>query len=136
MNKLLIALIAGAFATVAAAQTAPAKMTTKERQQAVSGTTQSQTDANSGMKTAEQQKANVKASKEVSKMTTAEKKAFAEEINKQMINPNASGGIAGTEAQQKANVQMSKGEPKANVEMKTKAGQKQLSTEMQKAATK
>lgn len=135
MNKLLIALIAGAFATVAAAQTAPAKMTTKERQQAVSGTTQSQTDTSSGMKTAEQQKANVKASKEVAKMTAAEKKAFYDEINKTMVNPQG-GGIAATEAQQKANVQASKGEPKANVELKTKEGQKQLSKEMQKAATK
>ena len=39
MNKLLVALIAGAFAIVAAAQTAPAKPTTKERQADVKATT-------------------------------------------------------------------------------------------------
>ncbi|MCC7326935.1 MAG: hypothetical protein IT521_09060 [Burkholderiales bacterium] len=135
MNKLLIALIAGAFATVAAAQTAPAKPTAKERQQAVQSTTQSQTDTSSGMKTAEQQKANVKASKEVAKMTTAEKKAFMDEINKTMVNPQGS-GVAAVEAQQKANVEASKGMPRANVELKTKEGQKQIQKGLEKAATK
>jgi len=137
MNKLLVALIAGAFATVAAAQTAPPKMTAKERQEAVSGTTQSQTDTSSGQKTSAEQKANVKASKEVSKMTAAEKKAFAEEINKQMVNPNAGpgGGVQGTATAQKANTAESKTMQKANTELKTKEGQKQLSQELQKAST-
>jgi hypothetical protein len=136
MNKLLVALIAGAFATVAAAQTAPPKPTKEERQEAVRSTTQSGSDPNSGHKTAVQQKANVKASKEVSKMTPEEKKAFAEEINKQMLNPNAGpgGGVAGTAAAQKASTAQSKAMPKANAALKTKEGQKEVSQGLEKAA--
>lgn len=136
MNKLLVALIAGAFASVAAAQTAPAKPTAKEKQQDVRSVTQSQSDTNTAADSAAQQAANVKASKEVAKMTTAEKKAFAAEINKQMINPdNPSGSVSGTAAMQKQNVMESKGQPKANVELKTKEGKKQLEKELQKKAT-
>jgi hypothetical protein len=136
MNKLLVALIAGAFATVAAAQTAPPKLTTKERQQAVSGTTQTQTDSDSAQKTAAEQKANVRASKEVSKMTAAEKKAFIEALNKESINPNAGpgGGIAGTAAAQKANTMESKEMPKASAQFKTKEGKKELSQGLEKAS--
>ena len=43
--------------------------------------------------------------------------------------------IAGTAAQQKANVAESKGQPKANVELKTKEGQKELSKELKSKAT-
>ncbi len=136
MNKLLVALIAGAFATVAAAQTAPPKLTKKERQEAVSSTTQSQTDTDSGRVTAAEQKANVKASKEVSKMTTAEKKAFAAEINKQLVNPNAGpgGGIEGTAAAQKMNTMDSKQLPKESAQFKTKEGKKELSQGLEKAS--
>ena len=125
MNKLLIALIAGAFAIVAAAQTTPAKPTTKERQADVQSTTAAAAASTTGAQTAKEQAANVKASKEVAKMTTAEKNAYIKELNKQMINPeNPSGSVAGTAAQQKANVEMSKGQPRANTELKTKEGQK------------
>ena len=140
MNKLLVVLIAGAFAAVAAAQTPapamapadPAKPTTKERQADVKATTGAAAASTTGAQTAKEQAANVKASKEVTKMTTAEKNKAIKESNTKMINPdNPSGSVAGTAAQQKANVAESKGQPKANVELKTKEGQKALSKELQ-----
>jgi hypothetical protein len=137
MNKLLVALIAGAFASVAAAQTAPAKPTTKERQADVKAATQEGSVSSAGVAaTAKQQPENVKASKETAKMTTAEKNQALKEVNKQMVNPdNPSGSVATTAASQKANVDASKGTPKANVELKTKEGQKQLDKGLQKAST-
>jgi hypothetical protein len=135
MNKLLVALIAGAFAVVAAAQTATPKATTKEKQADVKATTDAAAAQTTGAQTAKDAAANVKASREVAKMTTAEKNAFAKEINKQMINPENPSGVAGTAAQQKANVEMSKGQPKANVELKTKEGQKELSKELKQKAS-
>jgi len=69
-------------------------------------------------------------------MTTAEKNKAIKDANKQMINPeNPSGSAAGTAAQQKANVAESKGQPKANVELKTKEGQKELSKELKAKST-
>jgi hypothetical protein len=142
MNKLLVALIAGAFAAVAAAQTtpppagAPAKPTAKERQADVQSTTAAAAASNTGAQTAKEQAANVRASKEVAKMTTAEKKAFADAINKSMINPeNPSGSVSGTAAMQKETTAASKAVPKQNTELKTKEGQKQMSKEMQQKAT-
>jgi len=142
MNKLLLALIAGAFATVAVAQTpapapaapaAPMKATTKEKQADVQSTTATGGRASvDAQATAAQQAASVKASKEVAKMTTAEKKAFITEINKQMVNPeNPSGSVAGTAAMQKETTAASKAVPKQNVELKTKEGQKALAKELQ-----
>jgi hypothetical protein len=142
MNKLLLALIAGAFATVAVAQTpapapaAPAKPTTKERAADVKSSTEAAAASTTGAQTAKEQAANVKASKEVAKMTTAEKKAFAQEINKSMVNPeNPSGSVAGTTAMQKETTAASKATPKQNVELKTKEGQKALSKELQQKAS-
>lgn len=137
MNKLLVALIVGVFATVAAAQTAAPKLTTKERQDAVKSTTDAAAASTTGAATAKEQAANVKASKEVSKMTKEEKKAFAMEINKQMVNPeNPSGSVAGTAAMQKATTAESKGQPKANVELKTKEGQKALAKDLEQKSSK
>jgi len=137
MNKLLIALIAGAFASVAAAQTAPAKPTTQERQADVKATTQAGSGSSASTQaTAAEQAKNVKASKETAKMTTADKNKAIKASEKAMTNPdNPSGSVAGTAAQQKANVADSKGTPKANVDLKTKEGQKQLDKSMQKAST-
>ena len=68
-------------------------------------------------------------------MTTAEKNAYAKELNKQMVNPeNPSGSVAGTAAQQKANTAVSKAMPKQNTELKTKEGQKALEKELQQKA--
>ena len=97
MNKLLVALIAGAFASVAAAQTAPAKPTAQERQADVKAATQAGSGSSASTQaTAEQQKANVKASKETAKMSTADKNAAIKASNKAMVNPdNPSGSVAG-----------------------------------------
>jgi hypothetical protein len=142
MNKLLVALIAGAFAAVAAAQTpapapaAPAKPTAKERQADVKSATDAAAASTTGAQTAKEQAANVKASKETSKMTTAEKNKAIKDANKSQINPeNPSGSVAGTAAMQKETTAASKGQPKANVELKTKEGQKDLAKELQKKAT-
>jgi len=136
MNKLLIALIAGAFATVAVAQT-PAPSTTKEKQADVKGATAGNPNNSAGQAaTAAEQKANTAKSKDVSKMTTAEKNAYAKEVNKTAVNPeNPSGSTAATSAQQKANTAESKATPKQNTELKTKEGQKALEKDLQKKAT-
>ena len=137
MNKLLVALIAGAFASVAAAQTAPAKPTAQERQADVKAATQAGSGSSASTQaTAEQQKANVKASKETAKMSTAEKKDAIKNVNKQMVNPdNPSGSVAGTAAQQKANVDASKGAAKANTQLQTMAGQKALESDLKAKST-
>lgn len=137
MNKLLVALIAGAFATVAAAQTAPAKPTAKERQADVKAATEAGSGSSAGVAaTAKEQPANVKASKETAKMTTAEKNKALKDVNKQMVNPdNPSGSVAGTATSQKANVDASKGTPKANAELKTKEGQKALDKDLKAKST-
>ncbi len=132
MNKLLVALIAGAFASVAAAQTAAPKLTTKEKQEAVKSTTTLQSESGSKMLEAEQ-KANVKASREVAKMTKAEKEIWAKEINKQLLNPDNPSGTFGTATMQKQTTEASKAVPKmAAPKLGSPEGQKAL----EKAATK
>jgi hypothetical protein len=142
MNKLLVALLVGAFASVVAAQTpapapaAPAKPTAKERQADVKSTTDAAAASTTGAQTAKEAAANTKASKETAKMTTAEKNKAIKDANKQMINPdNPSGSVAGTAAMQKDTTAASKATPKQNTELKTKEGQKELSKEPQKKAT-
>lgn len=131
MNKLLAALIAGAFATIAVAQSQPQKPTAQERRDAVQSTTQAGSGSSaSTANTASQQAMNTKVSQQVSKMSTAEKKAWANEINRQMVNPNnPSGSAAGTAAMQKENVAISKevaklstAEKKAFIEAFEKSG--------------
>ena len=139
MNKLLIALIAGAFATVAAAQgvlPAPSEKS-KEKQADVKGATSGNPNNSAGQAaTSAEQKTNTAKSKEVSKMTTAEKNAAIKDVNKQAVNPeNPSGSTAATAAQQKANTAESKGTPKQNTELKTPEGKKQLEKELQKKST-
>ncbi|MFO1325270.1 MAG: hypothetical protein U1F15_14590 [Burkholderiales bacterium] len=135
MNKLLVALIAGAFASVAAAQTMAPSPTTKEKAKDVQSTTQQAAPSSvDTQKTAAEQAKNVKASKEVPKMTTAEKNKAIKEVNKSMVNPENTSGTAGTAAMQKADVAASKGAPKANTELKTKEGQKALEKELQQKA--
>jgi hypothetical protein len=147
MNKLLVALIAGAFVSVAVAQTAapttpaPAaaptatpKLTTKEKQDALKGATAGNPNNPTGVAgTAEMQKANVKESKGTAKMSTADKNKAIKDVNKSMVNPeNPSGGVAGTAAMQKANVDASKGTPKDRPSLKSPEAQKAL----EKASTK
>lgn len=135
MNKLLVALIAGAFVSVAGAQTNAPKPTAKQRAADVSATTQAGSTSSTGATTAAQQAANTRASKEVAKMTKAEKEAFIKALSKEPLNPeNPSGNTAATAAQAKANTAESKMMPKANTELKTKEGQKQLSQDLNKAS--
>lgn len=137
MNKLIVALIAGAFATVAAAQTAMPGQTPKDKakQSEVSATTGAAAASTTGAQAAKDAAANTAKSKEVPKMTTAEKNKAIKEVNKQAVNPeNPSGSTAATAAQQKANTAESKAIPKQNTELKTKEGQKQLSKELQEKA--
>ena len=135
MNKLLVALIAGAFASVAAAQTAPPKPTTMERQDAVKSATGQSKDASKAVNpdnptgqagTADMQKANVKASREVAKMTRAEKEAFSKEIQRTLINPDNPSGQAGTAVMQKDTTAASKGTPKDRPSLKSPEAQKAL----------
>ena len=136
MNKLLVALIAGAFATVAAAQTSPPKQTTKEKQADVKSATGAAAASTTGAQTAKEAAANTAKSKDVSKMTAAEKNAYAKEVNKMSVNPeNPSGSTAATSAQQKANTAESKAIPKQNTQLKGKEGQKELRKELQQKAT-
>ena len=81
MNKLLIALIAGGFATVAAAQTpapaaAPMAPTKKEmnaeKAKEVGNVTRKEADTSGNPAMAAEQKANTAASKKVAKPTTAQ----------------------------------------------------------------
>ena len=139
MNKLLVALIAGAFVTVAAAQTAMPGQSEKDKakQADVKGATAGNPNNSAGQAaTAAEQKANTAKSKEVSKMTTAEKNAAIKEVNKQAVNPeNPSGSTAATAAQQKANTAESKATPKQNTELKGKEGQKVLEKDLKAKAT-
>jgi len=136
MNKLLIALIAGAFATVAAAQTAAPASTAKEKQADVKATTGAAAASTTGAQTAKEAAANTAKSKEVSKMTTAEKNAAIKQVNKQAVNPeNPSGSTAATAAQQKANTAESKAIPKQNVDLKGKEGAKVLEKDLKSKAT-
>ena len=138
MNKLLVALIAGAFASVAAAQTAAPAPTAKDRQADVKAATQAGSGSSAGIvATDKMQQENVKASKDTAKMSAQDKNAAIKASNKAMINPdNPSGSVAGTAAQQKANVAESKGTPKANVDLKSKEGQKQLEKDLQQKSSK
>lgn len=131
MNKLIVALIAGAFASVAAAQTAPPKPTSKERQADVVSTTKAGSESSSVM-VQKEQAANVKASREVAKMSREEKKAFAKAINESLINPDNPSGTAGTAAMQKSTTAASKAVAKDRPNLNTPEAQKAL----EKAATK
>ena len=136
MNKFLVALIAGVFASVAAAQTAAPAPTTKEKQKDVQATTGAAAASTTGAQTAKEAAANTAKSKDVSKMTTAEKNKYAKDVNKSMVNPdNPSGSVAGTAAMQKETTATSKATPKQNTELKTKEGQKKLSKELQQKAS-
>ena len=136
MNKFLVALIAGVFASVAAAQTATPTPTTKEKQKDVQSTTAAAAASTTGAQTAKEAAANTAKSKDVSKMTAAEKNAYAKEVNKMSVNPeNPSGNTSATAAQQKANTAESKATPKQNTELKTKEGQKALEKDLQKKST-
>jgi len=135
MKKLLVTLIAGAFASAAAAQGAatPAptdpQMTTKQKQEALRSSTVGGSDRRPGE--AKAQEANVKASKATEKMATDEKNKAIKDINTKMVNPNNSGGVEATAKAQKEATAASKAQAKQKVDLNTPEAQKA----MQKAAT-
>jgi len=131
MTRLLTGLIAAAFASVAVAQTADPKMTSKEKQDAVKSTTGAASNSTTGATTAKQQEANVKASKDAAKMTSAEKNKAIRDANTKMVNPDNSSGTAATANMQKDTTAASKATAKQRPNMNTPEGQKA----MQKAAT-
>jgi hypothetical protein len=134
MNKLLVALIGAAVASVAAAQTPPVP-TSKERQQDVQTTTEASANANTGAQTAKQQAANVQKSKQVPKLSKEERAKLAKDATKSNLNPENSSGAAATAAMQKQTTAESKALPKQNIELKSKEGERQLAKELQKNST-
>jgi len=138
MNKLIVALIVGAFASVAAAQTAaPAPLTNMQKQEAVKATTEAGAKSSvNAQTTATEAAKNTAISKGTPKESTADKKAAIKAANKGLVNPNNPSGVAGTATMQKANTAESKMVGKQNTEIKTKAGQQQLEKQLEKASTK
>ena len=134
MKQWIAISIVAAFASGAAAQTGNPRPPDREKQKEVQAVTQQQAPSSvNTQKTAAEQAANVKASKATVKMTTAEKNKAIKEANTKMINPeNPSGSVAGTAAQQKANTEVSKGEPRQKVNVNTLGSQKA----MEKASTR
>jgi len=138
MNKLIVALVAGVFASVAAAQTAaPAPLTNMQKQEAVKATTAAGSGSSaSTQKTAAEAAKNTAVSKEAAKSTTADKKAAVKSAEKGLVNPNNPTGVAGTAKMQKETTAASTGVPKANAELKTKEGQKTLDKDLVQKSTK
>lgn len=121
MNKLIVALVAGTFVTAAAAQTAAPKLTTEERRAAVRSTTQTGSEGYESTSVMYQREraANVKASKEVEKLSRAEKKALAKEANASVKNPDNPSGTQGTAAMQRTTTAESKAVPKNRPNLNT-----------------
>jgi hypothetical protein len=136
MNMLLAALIAGAFASVAVAQTGGPYGQTKERQTEVQSLTQ-RNGENSGnaRATAAEQAKNVKASKEVTKLSKQEKANLSKDAARSNINPENSSGAVATAAMQKQTTAVSKATTKQNAQFKSKEGKQQLEKELQKNST-
>lgn len=131
MNRLLTALVIGAFACAATAQTADPQPTTKERQAVTQSTTQAGSTGSTGATTAKQQEANVKKSKATSKMSTAEKNTAIKDVNTKMVNPENTAGAGATARAQEQTTAASKATPKQRPNLATPEAQKA----MQKAAT-
>ena len=133
MNKLLIALIAGGFATVAAAQTpapaaAPAAPATKkemnaEKAKEVGAVTAKESDTSGTRAMAAEQKANTAASKKVAKPTTAEKQADSKAATAAGV---ATTCTEATAAQAKKNTAISKEVPKQKYKLGTPEAEKDL----------
>ena len=135
MNKLLVALIAGAFASVAAAQTAPPKPTSQERQRDLKSTTEAAAAATTGAQTAKEQAANVQKSKQVAKLSKEEKTKLAKDATKLNVNPENSAGQAATAEMQRQTTAVSKATSKQNTEFKSKGGQQQLAKDLRAKST-
>ena len=131
MNRLLAALIVGAFASAATAQVADPKPTTQERQAVTRSTTQAGSTGSTGATTAKQQEVNVQKSKATAKMSTAEKNTAIRDVNTKMVNPDNTAGVGATARAQEKTTAVSKETPKQRPNLATPEAQKA----MQKAAT-
>jgi hypothetical protein len=120
MTKLLVTLIAGAFTSIAVAQS-PTGPTGEN-----SGNTQA---------TAAEQAKNVKASKETAKSSKEERARLAKDAAKSNVNPENSSGSAATATMQKQTTAESKATAKQNTELKSKEGKQQLDKDLQKKST-
>ena len=136
MNKLLVASMAGAFLSVATAQTVTPSPRDKAKQSDVQSAT-GLNGENSGntQATAAEQARNVQASKQVTKLSKEEKKKLAKDATKSNVNPENSSGSAATAAMQKETVAQSKAAPKQNPGLKSKQGKQQLDGELQQKST-
>lgn len=135
MNKLLATLIMGALASPAAAQTAAPSPNATERQGAVQSATQMGDNSGNARATAAQQQRNVKASKQVPKLSKSEKSQLAKDATRLDVNPENSSGAAATAVMQKQTTAVSRSTPKQNVELRTKEGSRQLDKELQSRST-
>ena len=136
MDKLFAALIACVLASAAGAQTAAPAPSRAERQKDVATSTLQQGDNSASTRaTAAEQAQNVKASKQVQKLSTQEKSKLAKDATKLNVNPENSSGQAATAAMQKQTTAESKAAAKQNAELKSKEGKQQLEKDLQKKAT-
>jgi hypothetical protein len=136
MNRLLAALIAAAFVSLAGAQTVAPSTTTTSKQRAAQSVT-GLTAENSGntQATAAEQAKNVKASKETAKLSKDEKARLAKDATRLNVNPENSSGAAATATMQRQTTAESKATPKQNAELKSKEGKQQLAKDLQKKST-
>lgn len=136
MNKILVALIVSTLASIAVAQTATQSPRSKDKQKDVQAATQLTGDnsGNAGLTAAEQRK-NVNASKQVTKLTKQEKSELAKDSSKRNTNPNNSAGAVATAEMQRQTTAASRGTGRQNVEFKTKEGQQQLDKDLRSKST-
>jgi hypothetical protein len=136
MKRIVAASIVSAIAFAAVAQTAPPKPTAQERQRAVTTTTQQGSGSSaSTQKTAEQQAANVKASRQTAKLSTQEKTQLAKDATRLNVNPENSSGQAATARMQTQTVARSKGAEKQSAQFRTKEGKAYLARDLQQKSS-
>ena len=136
MKRIVAASMLSCIALAAVAQTAPPSPWAQERQRDVSSTTQQGSGSSaSTQKTAEQQAANVKASKQVSKLSAQEKKRLAKDATRLNVNPENSSGQAATARMQAQTVAASKGTSKQSAQFKTKDGKADLARDLQQKSS-
>lgn len=132
MNKLLIALLAGTLASVAAAQTSSPSLTRMEKQDAVSAAGARGSDSATANESAAMREARARAQQDVAKMTLEEKQAFFDMLRDSNVNPNNPTGSAGTAVMQQKNTAAAQGVAKNRPDLGTPAAGKAL----EKASTR
>lgn len=136
MKALLPGIVACLVAAAATAQTAAPAPTAMERQRDVSTITEQGSGSSaSTQKTAKQQAENVKASRQVPKLSKEEKKTLAKDANRLNVNPENSSGQAATARMQKQTVNESKSAPRQNATYKSKAGKAELNKDLQQKSS-